>query len=97
MMENTVDLSWVLNHDERFRYQLLSRMQADCDYYLSNRQITEKHFWAGNAEKQIMYMKALWDSFSPENKPEWLPYDQILDYEKRIAARISPSERNGQL
>lgn len=28
------DLEWILNQDERFRYQLLERMGMDCRYYL---------------------------------------------------------------
>lgn len=33
---------------------------------------------------KFAYMKALWNSFDENSKPEWLTYDKILDYEKMI-------------
>lgn len=74
----------VLNHDDKFRYMLLSRMKSDCDYYLGNGNRYNKHLWAGDEVKQIAYMKALWNSFGENDKPEWLSYEQLLDYEKKI-------------
>lgn len=76
------DLNWILDHDEKLRYQLLSRMRMDCDYYLGNGQIYGNHLWAGNEniKEQIGYMKALWNSFPDNGKPEWLTYEQILTY-----------------
>lgn len=74
----------VLNRDDKFRYMLLSRMQGDCDYYLGYGRIYGNHLWAGDEVKQIAYMKALWNSFSANNKPEWLSYEQILEYEQKI-------------
>lgn len=79
-----MDFKDVLNHDEKFRYQLLSRMKSDCDYYLGNGERCAKHLWAGDEVKQIAYMKALWNSFGENDKPEWLTYDELLDYEKKI-------------
>lgn len=72
------------NKDDTFRYQLLSRMQSDCDYFLGNGNRHTKHLWADNARDHIACMKALWHSFSEDGKPEWLPYDKILDYEKQM-------------
>lgn len=80
-MENT--LLDILNNDEKFRYQLLSRLQADCDYYL-NTQKCSKHFWAGSEKEQIEIMFLLYDSFPKDKKPEWLTLEQIKEYEKKI-------------
>lgn len=79
-----MDFKDVLNHDEKFRYQLLFRMKSDCDYYLGPGGRCAKHLWAGDEVKQIAYMKALWNSFCEEGKPAWLSYNDILDYEKKI-------------
>ena len=82
-----MDFKDVLNHDEKFRYMLLSRMKSDCDYYLGNGGRCAKYLWAGDEVKQIAYMKALWNSFDDAGKPEWLTYDELLDYEKKIGIK----------
>lgn len=70
---------------EMFRYQMLSRLQSDCDYYLGNGNRHPKHLWAGNEKDQIACMKALWNSFPADGKPEWLSLEQIDGYEKQLA------------
>lgn len=75
--------------DDRFRYMLLDRMRADCDYFLGNRQIYGNHLWAGNVTDQIGYMKALWESFPVDGKPEWLTMEQILNYEQEMLALLA--------
>lgn len=79
----------ILNNDESFRYQLLGRMQSDCKYYLGNEGKSRhpKHLWAGNEKDQIEYMKAIWESFAENKKPEWLTYEEILEYEKQMVAQ----------
>lgn len=49
-------------------YRLLSRLKADCDYYLGAGGRAEKHLWAGSVEAQITKMRELYDVL-PE-KPE---------------------------
>lgn len=70
----------ILQHDLRFRYMLLGRLQADCEYYLGfgNRNT------AGNEEAQIETMTKLYESFKEEEKPEWLTMDEIKEYGKRM-------------
>lgn len=68
--------------DQKFNYQLLSRLRTDCDYYLSHGNRNEKHLWAGNEQEQINKMKDLYNNFSDDEKPKWLRYEQILQYEK---------------
>lgn len=78
------DLNWILSKEDSFRYQMLSRMQMDCDYYLGNGQIYGNHLWAGTEEEQIICMKAIWNSFPVDCKPEWLTYEQILEYDQKL-------------
>lgn len=70
--------------DERFRYMLLSRMLYDCNYFLGYGNHCERHLWAETAADQIGYMKALWESFPEDGKPEWLTMEQISDYEQKM-------------
>ena len=38
----------VLHRDMIFRYQLLGRLQADCEYYLNYGNRNIRRLWAGN-------------------------------------------------
>ncbi len=71
-------LEEILGHDEKFRYQLLSRMQEDVKYYLGNGNRHDKVLWAGEAGKHIDIMNKLWESL-PE-KPQWLTREQLDVY-----------------
>ena len=63
-------------------YRLLSRLKADCDYYLGAGGRAKKHLWAGSAEAQITKMWELYDAL-PE-KPEWLTEQDIDRYESQM-------------
>ena len=80
MQENTI--GWILSQPGVFRYQLLGRMEMDCDYHLGNGQIYGSHLWAGNERDQIELMKLIWISLP--QKPEWLSWVQIEEYEKKM-------------
>lgn len=80
MPENTIE--WIISQPDEFRYQLLDRMRMDCDYHLGNGQIYGSHLWARNEREQIELMKLIWISL-PE-KPEWLSWEQIEEYEKKM-------------
>jgi len=79
-----LDLQDILNHDAEFRRRLLGRMKADCEYYFGYGNCCAKHLWTGNEKDQIRAMRALWNSFSPKDKPEWLTLEQIEAYEKKF-------------
>ena len=63
-------------------YQLLSRLKADCDYFLGAGGRAEMHLWAGNVREQIAKMRELYDAL-PE-KPEWLTMEDIDRYAQRM-------------
>ncbi|MEK4049916.1 LPD11 domain-containing protein [Bacillus sp. FSL K6-2839] len=67
-----------------FRYQLLSRLKSDCEYYLGYGNRNKRSLWAEDEKSQIKTMKELWESFSTDEKPEWLTWDNILEYENRM-------------
>lgn len=71
----------ILQSDEKFRYQLLSRLQSDCNYYLGYGNRSKNALWAENEKEQIEVMKELWKSFTDDEKPEWLTWNDILNYE----------------
>ena len=61
-------LEEILKHDETFRYQLLSRMVEDCNYYLGYGNRNAKDLWANDEWEQIEIMQALYESFPPEKE-----------------------------
>lgn len=69
---------------EKFNYMMLSRLKMDCDYYLGNGGKNTRYLWADNEKDHINEMKRLYNSFSEEKKPEWLTWDDILDYESKM-------------
>lgn len=70
--------------DSKFAYMMLDRMRQDCEYYLGNGNRYAGHLWAGNEKDHIAYMKTIWERFPKDEKPEWLDYDKILEYEGKM-------------
>lgn len=77
----------IFQADDSFRYQMLSRLKQDCEYYLNYGNRTKKHLWAGDEAEQIVMMKELWKSFKEDEEPEWLTWDELLEYEKGLVGR----------
>ena len=74
----------IINKDSRFRYQLLGRMQSDCEYFLNYGNRSIKHLWSGNVKEHIKDMKTLFKSFKKSERPEWLSMKDILSYENQM-------------
>ncbi|MBC5614619.1 LPD11 domain-containing protein [Bacteroides hominis] len=74
----------VIRHDLRFRYQLLGRLQSDCEYYLGYGNRNPRRLWAGDEPMQIEFMIKLYDSFKEDEKPMWLTMEKIMEYSKEM-------------
>lgn len=70
--------------DEKFNYMMLDRLKMDCNYYLGNGNRNKNRLWAGNEEDQINEMKKLYNSFDDNKKPEWLTWEDILNFENEM-------------
>lgn len=73
----------------RFEYMMLSRLKDDCDGFLSDddcRYHNPRGIWGTNVESHIRRMKEIWSKIPEDIKPEWLTFEQILDYESRMTA-----------
>ncbi len=78
-VQETID--WLLAHEDTFRYRMLSRMKMDCEYYLGNGNRHGQYLWMKmDPQGHIDAMRALWDSFDEDQKPEWLTREQIERY-----------------
>lgn len=76
---------WI-KREPRFRYMLLDRLRQDCDYYLRIGG-SANCLWADDEQDQIDAMKALWNSFPDEDKPEWLTMEQIEEYAQKMGVK----------
>lgn len=67
------------NSRDTFNYQLLSRLQQDCEYYLGFGARNKKYLWALDEAEQIKTMRDLY-AVLPE-KPAWITLADIDKYE----------------
>ena len=74
-------------HEPRFRYMMLDRLRQDCEYSLNRCDGSEDVLWAKNAKAQIAHMKALWKTFPEKDTPEWLTWEDILEFERRMVKK----------
>jgi len=85
--QETID-SWhnilIQNEALKFNYQMLNRLQSDCKYYLGYGNRCKKHLYYNTEQEHIDAMKKLYNSFPADQKPEWLTWEQILEYEKEM-------------
>ena len=70
--------------DKRFKYMMLDRLRSDCNYFLGYGNRSDNSLWANDRFLHIELMKAMHNSFSDREKPEWLTYGQILEFEKQM-------------
>lgn len=67
---------------QKFDYMMLSKLQVDCDTHLNTANAYRRRISDDDKQYVIDEMKDLWNGLL--EKPEWLTWDQILAYEKRI-------------
>lgn len=70
--------------EEKFNYQMLGRLKSDCDYFLGAGGRHTKFLWALDVDAQINAMKCSWTNL--KEKPEWLTWEDILEYERKMKA-----------
>ena len=71
-----------IEDENEFSYMMLDRMRSDCDYYLGYGNRNKKNLCYYDEQQHIDEMKKLWNVFPDNKKPEWLTYEEILQYEK---------------
>ena len=74
---------------DTFNYQLLARLQQDCEYYLGFGARNKKHLWALDEAAQIQKMRELYAVLS--EKPEWIT---LTDIDRYDAAMLGGRQEN---
>lgn len=67
-----------------FEYRMLSKLQSDCAYYLGYGNRSLSILCNNSVQTHIDRMKELWNDFPADQKPEWLTWEQLLQYEKAM-------------
>lgn len=67
-----------------FEYQLLGRLQQDCEYYLGAGGQNKRHLWALDEIQQIQKMKELYHDLPV--KPVWITLEAIKEYEEKMVS-----------
>mgnify|MGYP006926046336 CR=1 FL=1 len=70
-----------INEDD---YRMLSRLKADCDYFLGYGCGYEGHLYHKSVEKQCDEMQKIWDTLPDSEKPEWLTMKEIKEYRSKM-------------
>lgn len=73
-----------LDQTEQFRTALLGRLRSDCEYFLGAGGRNPHCLWALDVSEQIDTMKALYNSFADDEKPDWISMSDIETYEQKM-------------
>ena len=65
---------------DSYKYMLLDRLRTDCGYYLDGGNRNCKYLWGGSVKAHLDAMRALYNSFPKNDRPEWLTAKQIERY-----------------
>ena len=63
---------------------MLSKLQSDCAYYLGYGNRCPHILCNDRVQNHIARMKELWNGFPAAQKPAWLTWTQLLQYEKAM-------------
>ncbi len=66
----------------RYGDMTLSRCKMDCQFYLGYGNRNKQRLYMGDPKDHIAFMKELWKHL--EEKPEWLTWEQIEDFERQM-------------
>ena len=89
-----IDCEDVLRGDLTFRYQLLGRLQSDCEYYLNYGSRDARRLWTGDECRQIELMRRLYESFADDEKPQWLTMEEINAYGEKMILSDEEAGKN---
>lgn len=82
--EHTFDPKPFRRNLYEFQYMMLDRLRSDCEYYLGYGCRSLSILSGKDPRQHIDRMKELWKELPEDGKPEWLTWEQILEYEKAI-------------
>lgn len=70
-------------HPHRYSYMLLGRLQTDCKYYINCNGCSKNNLWS-DIDTILSEMEAILNSFSKDEKPEWLTDQQFTELKNKV-------------
>lgn len=75
-----------------YKYMMLDRLRTDCNYFLGNGNGFLGHLYYKDIDKHIEEMKKIYNSFTEEEKPDWISLEDIENYKEKMSEMIEKSE-----
>lgn len=72
------------SRNDKFNYQMLSRMKGDVDYYLGHGNRHTGHLLMEDEKAHIEEMRLVRKRLPRNQKPEWLTGKDLDEYEKQL-------------
>lgn len=94
-MEDYIKKTIIAKDKENTRkadYMMLDRLRTDCEYFLGNGNGFLGSLYYKDIDKHIEEMKKLYESFSEQEKPEWISLEDIDNYKQKMNEMIERSE-----
>jgi len=82
-----------VRHPRENDYMMLDRLRSDCKYFLGYGYGYEGHLYYKNVNEHCDAMKKLYNSFSEEDKPEWLTEEEIEKYRADMLELLKKNQR----
>ena len=76
----------------KFDYMMLGRLQSDCDYFLGCGNGSLNSLYYHNVDRHIEEMKKIYNSFSKEERPEWISLEEIDSYQEKMNKILEKDE-----
>lgn len=78
------DPNYERKEDNKHNYMFLDRLKSDCDYFLGNGNGYLGHLYYKDVDKHIDEMRKIYNSFSEEERPEWISLEDIDHYHEKM-------------
>ncbi len=80
----------VIALEKEQNYNMLKRLRSECESYLHTGNLYDLYYRAVGS--QIEIMEEIYNSFSEEEKPEWINLEDIKNYEKEMCKVLIENE-----
>lgn len=85
----------VIALEKEQNYNMLKRLRSECESYLHTGNLYDLYYRAVGS--QIEIMEETYNSFSEEEKPEWINLEDIKNYEKKMSKVLIENEEEVEL
>lgn len=78
--------------ENKNNYMMLDRLRSDCDYFLGNGNGFLGHLYYKDVNRHIDEMKKIYNSFTEEEKPDWITLEDIDKYQENMLKMLEKNE-----